>query len=82
MKMYTLDIENYTANLNAAKDILLEQLYKDKYLTKEQYENTRSYAFVLHHKGFFGNTIESVMNFFKKSDNAESPKISLVRVIF
>lgn len=70
IRSWTLNDSEYTRQLNNAKDLMLDQLFKEKILSEDQVNTYKEdYAIILINKDTFVNFCKSI---FKSKDEEEN----------
>jgi len=68
MKLYSLTLDNMINNANNAKEVVVDGLIQEGFLTKEQGEEINNrYAVMITEKGLFGKILDKLL--FKKDDS-------------
>lgn len=77
--MWTLNLEQYTALLNQARELTIEQLSNAGMLSTSRNKAMSNFVFVVHKKGTLGNLWSVVKGIFI-GENTDSYRIDLAKV--
>jgi hypothetical protein len=75
LKTYTFSLDEFTKELNVAREAYLAALLEEEVITEEQLNKLKQYSIVLATKGFLGKMYDKLF------DSDKSGRYTIVKVI-